>query len=139
MLYKKGCGKDKSYAIITLMKKFLTFKNIIFLMIVLVLLLGMVWLLNRNRKIQTSAATIAQLAGTRALLSAYLAENGVYPESRQFQSLNIGYGDTSAVFIYNSFGARYQIDFNLPISLGAFKTKGPYCATEKGILVGKCD
>ena len=121
------------------MKKFLTLKNIIFLIIVIGLLLTIILLLHRNQKIQTAAVTIAQVAETRAVLSAYLAENGVYPSVDEFQSLNIKQIDPGVVFVYHASGASYQLDFNLPTGLGAFKAKGAYCATEKGILVGECD
>ena len=121
------------------MKNFFTLKYIIFSIIVILLLLIIIWLLNRNQKIQTTALTIAQVAQTRALLSSYLAENGVYPEKQEFQSLNIKPIDLGIIFVYNSTGTGYRIDFNLPIGLGAFKTSGAYCATEKGILVGQCN
>jgi hypothetical protein len=120
------------------MKNFFTLKYIIGSIIVILLLLIIVWLLNKNQKFQTAAIIIAQVAETRAALSSYLAENGVYPEAREFQSLNIKAIGQKVVLVYNSTGAGYGIDFNLPIGLGAFKTKGAYCATEKGIIVGPC-
>lgn len=36
-------------------------------------------------------------------------------------------------------GSAYSIEFILPSPFGAFKNAGIYCATEKGIAMGKCD
>ena len=44
----------------------------------------------------------------------------------------------SSPFVYTSTGPHYEITFALAHSLGAFREKGAYCATENGILVGEC-
>jgi len=43
-----------------------------------------------------------------------------------------------AQLVYNSEGVNYRLEFNLPTNFGSFKTKGIYCATERGIVAGKC-
>lgn len=46
--------------------------------------------------------------------------------------------DVSSLFYYSSIGAHYEITFALSRALGAFRQKGSYCATEKGIFAGAC-
>lgn len=41
-------------------------------------------------------------------------------------------------FLYNASGVSYRLEFNLPYKLGAFKKSGLYCATESGIVPGRC-
>ena len=40
--------------------------------------------------------------------------------------------------LYSSKGSSYSMDFILAHPLGAYKIRGDYCATERGIVVGRC-
>lgn len=42
-------------------------------------------------------------------------------------------------FLYSSNGSSYSVDFSLTRPLGAYKTAGDYCATEGGVLAGRCE
>jgi len=46
--------------------------------------------------------------------------------------------NSQSVFKYNADQTSYNLEFFLPSSLGAFTEAGFYCATEKGIRLGKC-
>ncbi len=109
----------------------ITFKNILFAIVILALSLTAILFAIKAEKIEKSAAILVQIAETKSILSSYLAEQGTYPNELD-QAQNVG------GFKYGSNGSGYQIEFNLPAALGAFKTKGWYCATEKSATIGKC-
>lgn len=109
----------------------ITFKNTLFSIAILVLLLISILFAIKAEKIEKSAAVLVQIAEIKSNLSSYLAEQGIYPNALN-QLQNAG------GFKYYSNGSGYQIEFSLPAALGAFKTKGWYCAAEKSTTAGKC-
>ncbi|MFH1713218.1 MAG: hypothetical protein ABH896_03475 [Candidatus Jacksonbacteria bacterium] len=109
----------------------ISLKTILFIIIIIALSLTSILFAIKAEKVEKSAAILVQIAEIKSNLSSYLAEQGAYPNTLE-QLQNIG------GFAYYSSGSGYQIEFSLPAALGAFKTKGWHCATEKSTTAGKC-
>jgi len=83
------------------------------------------------------SATAAQLCAGADLLDTGLLSHNTVCNGEVLIDFS-KYQDLPSVR-YTGTTTHYQLSFSLKQALGSFTHKGPYCATERGILIGQCN